>query len=613
MSNALTFILKLQDMLTPGMRQAAQISNTAAAQIESQFARIGSGGRRMNASVDELRSRLEAVNRVRFGTTIEREFNTATRAAQRLERQIDTMQNGRGRSGGGGMLGGLLAGIGVGAVAKEALGQAANAENQKVAFKVLTGSKKEGDALYTNISDMADATPYESKDLGRSAKTMLGYGVDKKQILPTLGMLGDISAAADDPAQSLQSLALAFGQVSAKGHLAGQETLQMINAGFNPLKEISDATGISMESLSTAQGEGAITSAMVAAAFQHATGEGGKFHNMMIEQSNTLGGKWSTFMDGVHHKLRDLGEFLRPVAMYLMEFATALLNGEGPALAIAVAIGGIALALSWSTLAVYAQSTAFGVLNAIMNLNPMVLIITLVIALGIWIYSLSQKYEGWGQSMNAIWEIIKAFGTLAFLPFKIFAETAWYFVQKLWYNIKDFAQSVVQIFEKVGKAWEMAKAGNFSGAKAALAENVQTNASKELVALEAGHASNTASYANQALAAQKSITDNYSKIGLTKIASTTKAVSIGGNTKMDKTAFDGLKDYSAAGEDGGKSKSDSINSGGQRSVIINIAKQIEKIEQHIIGGGKEVADEIETAVREAMRRVAYSLNGAISN
>jgi hypothetical protein len=61
-----------------------------------------------------------------------------------------------------------------------------------------------------------------------------------------------------------------------------------------------------------------------------------------------------------------------------------------------------------------------------------------------------------------------------------------------------------------------------------------------------------------------------------------------------------------------KSKADSVNSGGQRSIVINIGKQIEKIEQHIIGGGREAADEIEGAVREAMRRVLYSMNNVAS-
>lgn len=593
-------------MLTPGMRQAAQISNTASNQIQSQFAAIGSSGKRMGASVDELHARLQAINKVRFSTTIQKEFDIATRAAAKLENQIDKLQNKK--SGGGIGLGSILGGLGIAGVAKEALGQAAMAENQKVAFGVLTGSQKEGDALYGNINKMADSTPFESQDLGRSAKTMLGYGVDKKQIMPTLSMLGDISAATDNPADSLQSLALAFGQVSAKGHLAGQETLQMINAGFNPLKEISDVTGISMDTLNKAQEDGAISADMVTLAFKHATGDGGKYHEMMKKQSETLGGKWSTFMDGVHHKLRALGDLLRPAAIWIMDFGSALMSGEGPALAIAFAIAGITLALKWNSISLGAASGAMAIYNAICAANPIMLYITLIIALGIWIYSICRQYEGWGQSINALWEIIKTVGSLWFLPYKMFAETAWFHVQKLWYNMKDFARNIGGIFANVGKAWELAKSGDFTGAKSALAANIETGASKELAALEVSHKANQAGYALELVNGKQSIAANYAKIGLHKIAKPAGAT--------DATKANGTPDYKGgfAGLDkfGAKGKADSIASGGQRSVVINIGKQIERLEFTVMDA-KESADKIEAVVRESIRRVMYSINGVAAS
>jgi len=49
---------------------------------------------------------------------------------------------------------------------------------------------------------------------------------------------------------------------------------------------------------------------MVRKAFQHATGAGGKFHDMMKEQAQTLSGRWSTFMDLVHAKMRSFGDTL---------------------------------------------------------------------------------------------------------------------------------------------------------------------------------------------------------------------------------------------------------------------------------------------------------------
>lgn len=62
------------------------------------------------------------------------------------------------------------------------------------------------------------------------------------------------------------------------------------------------------------------------------------------------------------------------------------------------------------------------------------------------------------------------------------------------------------------------------------------------------------------------------------------------------------------GLDAGKGKSESINNGGQRSIVINIGKQIEKMEISVLDA-KQGVNEIEQMVREAMRRVLYNLNG----
>jgi len=58
MSN-LNFIIKLTDLLTPAMRSAAGVSEGAANKIKSQFTGIEYSGKKMTASVSELRSALE--------------------------------------------------------------------------------------------------------------------------------------------------------------------------------------------------------------------------------------------------------------------------------------------------------------------------------------------------------------------------------------------------------------------------------------------------------------------------------------------------------------------------------------------------------------------------
>lgn len=489
-------------------------------------------------------------------------------------------------------------------IGREALGQSANAESQQIAFKVLTGSKGAGDKLYSDVVKMADVTPFESKDLARSAKTMLGYGIDKKKIMPDLNMIGDIAAGTDNPAESLQSLALAFGQVAAKGHLAGQEVMQMINAGFNPLQEISAATGISMNDLDKAQGKGAITTGMVELAFKHATGEGGKYHNMMKQQSETLGGKWSTFMDMVHHKLMDFGNFLSPTAKKLMDFATEHKQ------AFTIIAGAIGVVTVFTT----GWGVAMRIVNAITAANPIMLLISGILFVGTLIGGyLLNHFSGWGTSMKAIWQIIKAFVIINAIAWAQIYEAISYNVNAGWLKFKIFIEWVQGAIHNLKEAFSLILKGDFAGSKDALFKEIITPSSKALDELEKKHKEKNAGYIASAAAAAQSIADNYGKIGLKKRIGQTQGTTnpVEANMPTDGSGFDDLKKFKNDGT--GRERANNINSGGQRSIMVTIGKQIEKLEIHVVGGSKDVAAEMEAAVRESLRRVLYSINGAVTN
>ena len=164
-----------------------------------------------------------------------------------------------------------------------------------VAFTTLVGSETKAKGMLDEISNFAAKTPFGKLDLTENAKTMLNFGVETGKVLPLLKQLGDISGGNK---QTLQSLSLVLGQVSA-GKLAGQDNLQFINAGFNPLQELAKMTGESYAKLQDRMSKGQITFENVVQAIQHATGEGGKFFGMMDKKSQTVAGKWSTILDNV--------------------------------------------------------------------------------------------------------------------------------------------------------------------------------------------------------------------------------------------------------------------------------------------------------------------------
>lgn len=217
-------------------------------------------------------------------------------------------------------LGTVLAGLGIGFgaaqitkgiqnIAKNALKASSDFEQAGVQFGVMLGSAKKAQRLVNEIQDMASVTPFETQDLLDASKTLLNFGINVQDILPDLRMLGDIAGG---DKQRMQSLTLAFSQMSSAGRLMGQDLLQMINAGFNPLQVISEKTGKSMATLKDEMSEGKISVEMVRQAFIDATSEGGKFYGMMNKQSETLEGKLSTLNDAYTIMTRSISDMMIP-------------------------------------------------------------------------------------------------------------------------------------------------------------------------------------------------------------------------------------------------------------------------------------------------------------
>lgn len=201
-----------------------------------------------------------------------------------------------------------MIGAGIGAVVK--LG--AEAESTNTAFEALVGNEEKAASMLKEIVDFANLSPFGRLDLTRNAQLMLNYGVATEKVIPLLKQLGDISGGNKS---RMASLSLAMGQVTSMGYLQGQDKNQFVQAGFNPLQELSQMTGTPMSKLLQMMEDGQITARNVEQAIEHATGAGGKFHGMMEKQSQTLFGKWSTLVDTIQDRAIKLsGSINSPIA-----------------------------------------------------------------------------------------------------------------------------------------------------------------------------------------------------------------------------------------------------------------------------------------------------------
>lgn len=195
-------------------------------------------------------------------------------------------------------IGHAIAGIakGFGSAMKDGLDYNARMEQYTTSFTTMLGDQAKAQKLVNDLKLEAARTPFGMEDLAKATQTLMGFGMSAEESQVRLKQLGDISQG---DAQKFESLTLAFAQMSSTGKLTGQDLNQMINAGFNPLEEISRKTGKSIGELKEEMAKGAISADMVADAFASATSEGGRFYGAMDAQSKTFSGQLATLKDRV--------------------------------------------------------------------------------------------------------------------------------------------------------------------------------------------------------------------------------------------------------------------------------------------------------------------------
>lgn len=89
----------------------------------------------------------------------------------------------------------------------------------------------------------------------------------------------------------------------------GQDLLQMVNAGFNPLEAIAKRTGETMMDVKERMSDGRVSVEEVEQAMKDATSEGGRFFEGMEKASKTFSGVMSTLRDNIGITLASIAGF----------------------------------------------------------------------------------------------------------------------------------------------------------------------------------------------------------------------------------------------------------------------------------------------------------------
>ena len=181
-------------------------------------------------------------------------------------------------------------------VVKSGVDYNATMESYLTNFKVMLGSEEAAATKLSEIRKMAASTPFSLDDLTSGTQTLLQFGIAADDTTGVLQRLGDISLG---NAEKLQTLTRAYGKMSSAQKVTLENVNMMIDAGFNPLNQICDATGESMSDLYKRISDGKVSFSELEAAVEAATSQGGQFYNGMLEASQTFSGRMSTLKDNV--------------------------------------------------------------------------------------------------------------------------------------------------------------------------------------------------------------------------------------------------------------------------------------------------------------------------
>ena len=297
---------------------------------------------------------------------------------------------------------------------------------------LLGGNKKQAEELLNTLKETAKTTPYETSQLVKATQTMMSFGISADNAKKYLNQIGDISMG---NAEKLSGLTLAFSQVQSAGKLTGQDLLQMINQGFNPLNIISKETGESMASLKERMSEGGVSAQEVAHAFEIATSKGGLFYQGMEKGAQTTEGKISTLKDSFKEATGSLTEALLPTLLSLVEALTkvadwfnnlsesgkrtiliigGIVASIGPLIKVGLGIAKIVSAFKTFVTVIKSlqvvtklMTIAQVALNAVMALNPITWIIIAIVALIAIIVLLWNKCEWFRNGVMVIFNLIK--------------------------------------------------------------------------------------------------------------------------------------------------------------------------------------------------------------
>ena len=530
-------------------------------------------------------------------------------------------------------------------VVKSGVDYNATMESYLTNFKVMLGSEEAAATKLSEIRKMAASTPFSLDDLTSGTQTLLQFGIAADDTTGVLQRLGDISLG---NAEKLQTLTRAYGKMSSAQKVTLENVNMMIDAGFNPLNQICDATGESMSDLYKRISDGKVSFSELEAAVEAATSQGGQFYNGMLEASQTFSGRMSTLKDNVSALTGELtsglfaalGELVVKLNEVVVSFldsdekmaqlketigiATAVVAAAGTAfltykgyVAAATAIEVVHTAATTAMTAAHqaAEAGATGLavaqagLNAVLKANPIGLVVAALAALAAGLVTAYKTSETFRNAVNSAFASVKKIAQNA-----IGTVVDW--INELVAKIRGAAAALSNLKNGVGAAQDaynaayngymdnynrdkLDKAAQERGklhaerVKQAQEEAAAAKASAETISQSAGKAASAVSTSGKkASASTKAVTASVVK----SISDTTTEID-GKITRTTENITETLSN--------GKTQQKQVITETSRQMVGGVLKDVKTITEVAADGTKTVKQTMET-VRETAKTVTFT-------
>lgn len=242
-------------------------------------------------------------------------------------------------------------------------------EKQHIALQSILGDMQNANTMFNQIKELALNSPFTFSELNRDVKQLAAYGVEYDQLYDTTKRLADMSSGLG---VSFDRIALAFGQVQARGWLDGKELRQIAYAGIPLLNKLSEfyskqeGRNVSTSEIKTRISNREVSFDDVKSIFWQMTDADGQFYNMQQVLSETLLGRYNKLKDAWEIMLAEFASGENIVGKFFktaLDGATALVQSLHT---LAMPIGAIFAGYAFKKMA--AGNTASGFLSNKANL-----------------------------------------------------------------------------------------------------------------------------------------------------------------------------------------------------------------------------------------------------